>query len=80
MLLSDFSHHHIEMACTLLETCGRFLFRSPESHLRTSVLLVREKPVVFCAEGLSCTELNHFFFSGVVLWSDLNSDCNQPSL
>uniref|UniRef100_A0A8C1V7D6 Regulator of nonsense transcripts 2 n=1 Tax=Cyprinus carpio TaxID=7962 RepID=A0A8C1V7D6_CYPCA len=33
MLLSDFSHHHIEMACTLLETCGRFLFRSPESHL-----------------------------------------------
>lgn len=62
MLLSDFSHHHIEMACTLLETCGRFLFRSPESHLRTSVLLVREKPVVFCAEGLSCTELNQFFF------------------
>ncbi|TWW64899.1 Regulator of nonsense transcripts 2 [Takifugu flavidus] len=39
MLLSDFTHHHIEMACTLLETCGRFLFRSPESHLRTSVLL-----------------------------------------
>uniref|UniRef100_A0A8C7M3Q5 Regulator of nonsense transcripts 2 n=1 Tax=Oncorhynchus kisutch TaxID=8019 RepID=A0A8C7M3Q5_ONCKI len=40
MLLSDFSHHHIEMACTLLETSGRFLFRSPDSHLRTSVLLV----------------------------------------
>lgn len=39
MLLADFSHHHIEMACTLLETAGRFLFRSPESHLRTSVLL-----------------------------------------
>ncbi|GCC38213.1 hypothetical protein chiPu_0016725 [Chiloscyllium punctatum] len=40
MLLADFSHHHIEMACTLLETTGRFLFRSPDSHLRTSVLLV----------------------------------------
>uniref|UniRef100_UPI00358E2643 regulator of nonsense transcripts 2 isoform X2 n=1 Tax=Myxine glutinosa TaxID=7769 RepID=UPI00358E2643 len=39
MLLSDFSHHHIDMACTLLETCGRFLFRSPESHLCTNVLL-----------------------------------------
>ncbi|XP_024913069.1 regulator of nonsense transcripts 2 isoform X2 [Cynoglossus semilaevis] len=39
MLLSDFTHHHIEMVCTLLETCGRFLFRSPDSHLRTSVLL-----------------------------------------
>ncbi|MEQ2184948.1 Regulator of nonsense transcripts upf2, partial [Goodea atripinnis] len=39
MLLSDFTHHQIEMACTLLETCGRFLFRSPDSNLRTSVLL-----------------------------------------
>jgi len=44
MLLSDFTHHHIEMACTLLETCGRFLFRSPDSHLRTSVLLVSTTP------------------------------------
>lgn len=43
MLLSDFTHHHIEMACTLLETCGRFLFRSPDSHLRTSVLLVSSR-------------------------------------
>lgn len=42
MLLSDFTHHHVEMACTLLETCGRFLFRSPDSHLRTSVLLVSQ--------------------------------------
>ncbi|ROL52702.1 Regulator of nonsense transcripts 2 [Anabarilius grahami] len=31
--------HCLKMACTLLETCGRFLFRSPDSHLRTSVLL-----------------------------------------
>lgn len=45
MLLSDFTHHHIEMACTLLETCGRFLFRSPDSHLRTSVLLVSADPI-----------------------------------
>ena len=27
MLLQDFNHHHIEMACNLLETCGRFLYR-----------------------------------------------------
>ncbi|KAL1487315.1 hypothetical protein MTO96_008098 [Rhipicephalus appendiculatus] len=38
-LLLDFSHHYIEMACNLLETCGRFLFRSPESHQRTKVYL-----------------------------------------
>lgn len=53
MLLSDFTHHHIEMACTLLETCGRFLFRSPDSHLRTSVLLVGGVPVSHTHAGSS---------------------------
>jgi regulator of nonsense transcripts 2 len=41
-LLFDFSHHHIEMACTLVEACGRFLFRSPESHQRTKIYLVSQ--------------------------------------
>ena len=40
MLLFDFSHHNIEMACALLETCGRFLYRSHDSHHRTRVYLV----------------------------------------
>lgn len=40
MLLHDFTHHNIEMACGLLETCGRFLYRSQESHHRTKVYLV----------------------------------------
>ena len=39
MLLFDFSHHNIEMACALLDTCGRFLYRSPESHHMTKVFL-----------------------------------------
>ncbi|XP_054280661.1 regulator of nonsense transcripts 2-like isoform X1 [Macrosteles quadrilineatus] len=39
ILLHDFSHHHIEMACTMLETCGRFFFRSPDTHQRTKVYL-----------------------------------------
>lgn len=34
-LLNHFSHHHIDMACALLETCGRLLYRSTESHLLT---------------------------------------------
>jgi len=38
-LLFDFAHHHIEMACTLLDTCGRFCLRSPESHQRTKIYL-----------------------------------------
>lgn len=39
MLLNDFTHHHIEMGCALLETAGRFLFRSPDSHHRTKIYL-----------------------------------------
>lgn len=39
-LLGDFRHHNIEMCCNLLETCGRFLYRSADSHGRTGVLLV----------------------------------------
>ncbi|KAH3763773.1 regulator of nonsense transcripts UPF2 [Pelomyxa schiedti] len=37
--LNDFSHHNIDVACNLLETCGRFLYRSPETHVRTKNML-----------------------------------------
>ncbi|XP_050440654.1 regulator of nonsense transcripts 2 [Adelges cooleyi] len=39
MLLNDFTHHHIEMGCALLETAGRFLYRSLDSHHRTKIYL-----------------------------------------
>lgn len=39
MLLSDFTHHHIEMTCNLLETCGRMLFNSVDSHHKLRQLL-----------------------------------------
>ncbi|CAB0039926.1 unnamed protein product [Trichogramma brassicae] len=39
VLLYDFTHHHVDMACNLLETCGKFLFCSPDSHHRTKVYL-----------------------------------------
>lgn len=48
VLLHDFTHHHIEMACNLLETCGRFLFCSIDSYQRTKVYLeqmMRKKAV-----------------------------------
>ncbi|EFN80650.1 regulator of nonsense transcripts 2 [Harpegnathos saltator] len=48
VLLHDFTHHHIEMACNLLEICGRYLFCSPDSHQRTKVYLeqmMRKKAV-----------------------------------
>ncbi|KAK9871574.1 hypothetical protein WA026_012955 [Henosepilachna vigintioctopunctata] len=49
ILLHDFSHHHIEMVCNLLEVCGRFLYCSPDSHQRTKVYLeqmMRKKSVM----------------------------------
>ncbi|KAF4525965.1 hypothetical protein B566_EDAN000756 [Ephemera danica] len=49
MLLHDFTHHHIEMVCNLLEACGRFLFCCPESHQRTKIYLeqmMRKKSVM----------------------------------
>ncbi|XP_062522892.1 regulator of nonsense transcripts 2-like [Corticium candelabrum] len=39
ILIKDLRHHSIDMVSHLLETCGRFLFRSPDSHVRTRVLL-----------------------------------------
>uniref|UniRef100_A0A2K5S704 Regulator of nonsense transcripts 2 n=1 Tax=Cebus imitator TaxID=2715852 RepID=A0A2K5S704_CEBIM len=69
MLLSDFSHHHIEMACTLLETCGRFLFRSPESHLRTSVLLTLVHSALYYPAPPSCS------FSAAPCWEHTGLFC-----
>ena len=40
MLMFDFSHHNIDMACALLESCGRYLYRSEDSHNRTRIYLV----------------------------------------
>ena len=37
VLLRTFQHHNIDMACMLLETCGRFLYRSADTHVRCKV-------------------------------------------
>lgn len=39
ILLSDFTHHHIEMTCNLLETCGRLFYKSNDSHHQLQPLL-----------------------------------------
>ena len=38
-LLHNLVHHQIDMACGLLDTCGRFLYRSPATHRRTQIYL-----------------------------------------
>ncbi|CAB4424993.1 unnamed protein product [Rhizophagus irregularis] len=48
VLLDDFSNQNIDVACNLLETCGRFLFKSPETSTRMSNMLeimMRKKSV-----------------------------------
>ncbi len=40
-LLDEFVHHNVEVAVTLLEVCGRFLYRSPQTHVRMRVALER---------------------------------------
>ncbi|KAH7947478.1 hypothetical protein HPB52_012310 [Rhipicephalus sanguineus] len=63
-LLLDFSHHYIEMACNLLETCGRFLFRSPESHQRTKVYLeqMMRKKAVQALDSRYITMIENAFY------------------
>lgn len=39
LLLYDFRHHHIDMACALLDTCGYFLYHSLDSHQKTKINL-----------------------------------------
>lgn len=39
LCLDDFVHHNIDITCNLLETCGRFLYKLPETHVRTKNLL-----------------------------------------
>uniref|UniRef100_A0A6B2KWV6 MIF4G domain-containing protein n=1 Tax=Arcella intermedia TaxID=1963864 RepID=A0A6B2KWV6_9EUKA len=41
MCLDDFVHHNVDVTCALLETCGRFLYKTPETSTRTQNLLER---------------------------------------
>ncbi|CAG8543409.1 15191_t:CDS:10, partial [Acaulospora morrowiae] len=48
VLLDDFAGQNIDIACNLLETCGRFLFKSPETSIRMGnmlEILMRKKSV-----------------------------------
>lgn len=48
LTLQDFTHHNVELACTFIEHCGRYLLRSHDSHLRAKALLeimMRKKQV-----------------------------------
>ncbi|KAI8900244.1 armadillo-type protein [Globomyces pollinis-pini] len=49
VLLEDFNFHNVEITCSLLETCGRFLYFNPETNVRTANfldILLRKKTVL----------------------------------
>ena len=64
MLLFDFRHHNIAMACALLECCGRFLFRSPDSHQRTKVYLetMMRKKLAMSIDSRYVTMIENAFY------------------
>lgn len=66
MLMFDFSHHNIEMACALLDCCGRYLYRSQESHHRTKIYLdvmMRKKSALHLDSRYTTMIENAFYYS-----------------
>lgn len=66
LLLLDFTHHYIEMTCNLLETCGRYLFQSNDSHHRCKLLLdqmMRKKALMAFDSRYITTIENAYFFA-----------------
>lgn len=64
VLLHDFSNHHIEMACNLLEVCGRFLYCSPDSYQRTKVYLeqMMRKKSVMALDSRYVTQIENAYY------------------
>jgi regulator of nonsense transcripts 2 len=69
ILVKDLRHHSIDMVSSLLETCGQFLFRSPDSHIRTRVLLetMMRKKNAMHLDSRYATMLENAYY-----------DCNPP--
>ena len=71
ILLRSFTHHNIDVTCALLETCGRFLYRSPDTHVRTKLLvqiMIKKKAKMHLDERQNTMIQNAFFY------------CNPPEV
>ncbi|KAG6450375.1 hypothetical protein O3G_MSEX006590 [Manduca sexta] len=64
VLLHDFKHHHIEMACNLLETCGRYLYCNSDTHQRTVIYLqqMMRKKTVSALDSRYVTQIENAFY------------------
>lgn len=82
LLLHDFAHHSIEMAAALLETCGRYLLRSPATHHQMASLLdlmMRKKALLsFDSRYISIIENAYYAANPVVETVTSQSKKNRP--
>ncbi|CAF0714012.1 unnamed protein product [Brachionus calyciflorus] len=64
-LLADFKHHNIEMFCNLLEVCGRYLYRNPETHLKMNLfleILMRKKQTAVSMDSRYTIMIENAFY------------------
>nr|CAG4640628.1 EOG090X0143 [Eulimnadia texana] len=64
LLLFDFTHHHIEMTCNLVETCGKYLLHHPDSHQRTKVYLeqMQRKKAMMASDSRYITMIENAYY------------------
>lgn len=65
MLLTDFTHHHIEMTCNILETCGRLLYKSFESNHQLKLILeqVMRKKMLLSIDSKYVTMIENAYYT-----------------
>lgn len=64
-LLVDFRHHNIEMYCNLLDVCGRYLYRNPETHMKLKLLLeisMRKKQAAMSMDNRYTIMIENVFY------------------
>lgn len=61
VLVRSFKGHNIDVMCTILETCGRFLFRSGDTHVRTKNLLdiIQKKRMALHLDALQISMIDN---------------------
>ena len=73
-MLDDFSPFNVELASTMLECCGRFLYRTPLTHERTANLLeimMRKKNALHLDNRLVMLVENAYYSVSALIMSSL---------
>ena len=83
VLLGAFTNSNIEVLCSLLETCGRELYRAPKSHERMKgvlVALVRQKKAKYLFAADSAAVDNAYYYVKPPESSTVGSSARVPKV